>query len=211
VWRWRVVTPHQNFKPFSVHLSLPLLRQPCVILSHRAYLSRPWHRSRWTLGWLEDCLLRRTCPGHLIGRTGDGDAVGNTPFTAGTHNDGFLAAPPIPPAGAGHRLSCADHRRGLRLPDSTRRLALIAIGRRLPACCHSQHGYKPARNAWRLRMPAFRGCPTLASNPAELPALAWADFWQLIFSPSSGPAPPRVGNENVCPALGSRDAYAAVV
>jgi len=61
----------------------------------------------------------------------DREAVlGTALFTAGGDGDGFLAAPPIPSVWEpGTRLELRGPiGRGLRLPDHTRRLALLALG-----------------------------------------------------------------------------------
>ena len=114
----------------------------------------------------------------------DGEAVlGTALFTAGQDSDGFLAAPPIPPVwDPGTRLELRGPiGRGLRLPDSMRRLALLALGetpaRLLPLAALALDRpettvalFTDASLPW---LPAALEVQPVQNVPE---ALAWADF-----------------------------------
>jgi Iron-sulfur cluster binding domain of dihydroorotate dehydrogenase B len=122
---------------------------------------------------------------YLIGRAiQDEDEVLGTPlFTAGTESDGFLAAPPLPATWepGTHLELRGPTGRGLHLPPSTQRLALIALGktpaRLLPFAAQALGRsettvalYTDASLPW---LPAALEVQPLQSVPE---VLAWTDF-----------------------------------
>ncbi len=114
----------------------------------------------------------------------DREAVlGTALFTAGGDGDGFLAAPPIPSVWEpGTRLELRGPiGRGLRLPDHTRRLALLALGetpaRLLPFAALALD--RPETSVALFTDASLPWLPAaLEVQPVQnvLEALAWADF-----------------------------------